>query len=208
MTLWDLDAYVLFRSDLTGAAAPWSQHDDITDGLVIRELDGTNETDVHNLAKLTYPHQTNEERRGQLSRLSTQLGNGERCFVAVAETDIVAMQWIAGPKSAVFKGFGAMLRNAAKRSLFHRTFVREDFRGRKLQRRIDSYMKKTLKNEGIETTYTFVGVRNFASIINCLRLNNEFRLIYHLSIDLPGLPKLNLYPKRSREPWRPCRLGE
>ena len=204
----DLDAYLLFRSHLGQLQRGSSFIENGDDGIQIAELGQESIEKVLGLITGTMNLQTVTDpgtRDIAAHAFEKRLSEGDRCFGAVVDDIFVGIRWVSFPGHSVYKSFAALVKDEPDSCVFNGAYVSPEYRGRRIQIRLDAAMKRVLGRDGLETSFSFVGVHNFASIVNCLRCHDDYRLIYHLSVDLPFSPLLNFYPKQNVELWRPCR---
>lgn len=126
---------------------------------------------------------------------------GDSCVVARHGTQCIGMAWVLLGKRSDWPSFAKVPYEESDTGLLHQIYVRPDYRGFHLQRFLDIHQKKHLFDNKINSSLTFVGVKNFSSIRNAMTCNERFRLIYHLSIDIPLIGRKNLFPKWSEEGW-------
>lgn len=205
---WDLDAYLLFRENLikhTYTESPVA----VIGGkkFEFRLIDPDDKNDTTRLLSIwvdgEYSYH-NEPVRAQ--RYIDDLFNRchDRCL-GVFEGEVLAgFSWIGGGDNHFYETMGFCIRNVPLHSIIQRSYITPKYRGNALQGFLDNRAKSILKKEGKEHIYRFVGVKNFASARNALKIHDDYRLIYHLSVKFPRGKEANYFPKFAVEKWHPC----
>ena len=137
--------------------------------------------------------------------LALTSGRADRCIVAKHENQYVAMSWVALGRPSDWPSFAQAPLVQKSSGLLHLSYVKPEYRGHYLQRFLDLQRKKLLAEQGFEQSVSFVGVNNLSSVRNSMACNESFKLMYHLSVEVPGLKKINFFPKWNQENWKSCR---
>lgn len=207
----DLDAYFVFRDTLCGASGIGprdKQYREKCSGLTFTIIDQSH-LNTAALDALIVLMQSGgllspDSKKAQCV-IEQRLKNGDACATAWDAYKVVGFFWMADKKSHVYKHFANCVANIRGSAVLYQTYVDSDYRGQRLQINLDRVSKEFFRSNGMAKTHTFVGVKNFASIRNSMRVNEEFKLIYHLSLKGPKGRSVNFYPKWSAEAWIPCR---
>lgn len=202
----DVDAYFIFRNRLDADVGPGSGENDSGIGYTVIEQD---KPDREALDKLIHLMQSagllsldeNQARQAVEQRFR----NGDACAVAWDASRLVGFAWIAGTRSDVYDRFARCASRIHGAVVLYQAFVETNYRGRGIHRRLDGARKAYLRSSGVEESITFVGVKNFASVRNSMRTNDQYKLIYHLAVKGPKGITGNFYPKWAGEPWTPCK---
>ena len=202
---FDLDAYFMFSDRLNGK---WlHEYAELRpEGLEVDFHFVQSPEDDTNLILLCqeggYFGSSNEQIR---NNLASSTARGDRCIVAKHRDQYVAMSWMATGSPLCWPSFARVPLKGHGTGLLHLSFVKSDYRGHYLQRFLDLQRKKYMFDQGLEQSFTFVGVKNLSSLKNCMACNEDFRLIFHLGLDIPIFGRRNFYPKWQREGWKSCR---
>jgi hypothetical protein len=143
--------------------------------------------------------------QGVGKNLALTSGRADRCIVATHENQYVAMSWVALGRNAEWPSFAQVPLTEKSSGLLHLSYVKPEYRGHCLQRFLDLQRKKLLAEEGFKQSVSFVGVNNLSSVRNSMACNESFKLMYHLCVEIPGLKKINFFPKWNQEHWKSCR---
>lgn len=204
----DLDAYFLFRTQLT-ANATKANGVGGTDADISFALLDKNSGDSEALEGLKDAMQSasflSADQEKAKAALTQRLRNGDACVVALADHQIIGFAWIAGQRSDVYNRFAACAKKMCGAAVLYQAYVSPSFRGQGLHIQMDRTRKNYLRAADISQSLTFVGIRNFASIRNSMRENDQYKLIYNLVVKGPRGLTLNFYPKWAKEPWAPCK---
>lgn len=202
---FDVDAYFLFSDSLQSAlftqylnAYPKS----LTVNFHIVETPSEDELLIDLCREGGYFGSTDRIIRKNLAATSDR---ADRCIVAKHENQYVAMSWVALGRIAEWPSFAQAPLAQKKPGLLHLSYVKPEYRGHYLQRFLDVQRKKLLLEHGFEQSVSFVGVNNLSSIRNSMACNESFKLMYHVSVEVPVLKKLNFFPKWNQESWKSCR---
>lgn len=136
--------------------------------------------------------------------IAKRLGNNDCCVMVYSEGELAGYGWVAGNLSHVFNEFASLVRGQNDVSVLYNDFVSESFRGCGVQIYMDAVRKNYLYKRGFSRSLIFVGVKNFASLKNCMQTNIRYKLIYHFKVVFPKSRHLNFYPKFSIEKWIQC----
>ena len=201
---YDLDAYFVFRDFLEHQAFSGADELSQSGRFWFALLDGS--SDLKPLEELCvdggyFGDDTNTVGHA----LFSQFTRGERCAGVFDDGRCVGMSWIAPADGNKWPSFAQIPGLGDRCGLVHMAYVRPAYRGNQLHRYLDVLRKHQLKREGKRTVVCFVGVKNFASIRSLMATNEEYRLVYHLTLDLALLPKFSLFLKRRSEDWESCR---
>lgn len=115
------------------------------------------------------------------------------CFGLFFGEKLVGMHWVGYEDAINAMEFTRILKAHSNAAVMHHVFILSDHRGNKLQNPMMIAGKQAAKRLGRTAIFTFVGVRNFASVRNMMECSDGYQLIYHLKIDLPFCT-FNLFP--------------
>jgi|AntDeeMetagen681_2_1112603.scaffolds.fasta_scaffold00273_7 hypothetical protein len=201
---YDLDAYLVFRDVLAKHELRDVENLPQSQKFQFRLLDGN--SDLEGLKELCLAGgYFGESSHAVGTALVSRFSNDERCATAFDGDKCVAMSWIASGDAARWPAFARFPRLGEACGLLHMSYVRPEYRGNQLQRCLDLIRKQQLKTHGEKYSVCFVGVKNFASIRSLMATNEEYRLVYHLTLDAALLPRLNFFLKTDVEQWQSCR---
>ncbi|SNC74365.1 hypothetical protein SAMN04487881_2262 [Marinobacter sp. es.048] len=202
---FDLDAYFLFSDSLeSGLLAEYANvyPKNLTVEYYIVEKPSEDALLIKLCKEGGYLGSTDQLVRKNLALTS---GRVDRCIVAKHENQYVAMSWVALGQRVEWPPFAQVPLTQKSAGLLHLSYVKPEYRGHCLQRFLDLQRKKLLAEHGFEQSVSFVGVNNLSSVRNSMACNESFKLIYHLSFEVPGLKKINFFPKWNQENWKSCR---
>ncbi|WP_156493548.1 hypothetical protein [Oleiphilus sp. HI0125] len=202
---WDLDAYICFREDLTKPRELHSLPKSLSDeGWKLYEVDLGLPKDMQKLSTLfleAFPsYQTLDDAKTELDNAKKR---GDKCIVVANDNEFKAMSWLGQENNRLLQTVGKFMDSRHGIGVIHRSYVSPSLRGHKLQQIISSHISDLAKREGKEWLCGFAGVQNFSSIRNRLQRHDEYRLVYHLTIETK-LRKWNIFPKLNKERWKPC----
>ena len=80
---------------------------------------------------------------------------------------------------------GSFVKDKTKIAIDHRSYVSLDVLGFGVQKVINNELSLKAKELNIEWLYYFVGVSNTALVNNCMKAFDEWRFVYHVTIELP-----------------------
>lgn len=203
----DLEAYLLFQTHLTGVRDDLETRGPVFEGATFSVLNRLSDEPRH-LEALTALMQdggllTADNVKAK-SALEERLYRGDACAIAWDGNTAIGCAWIAGSNSHVRKQFAQCANRFPGAAVLYQAFVDRRYRGRQLHILLDRVRKDYVRSSGGAETLTFVGVTNFASVRNSMRVNHEFKLIYHLAVKGPKGIVGNFYLKWSHEPWNCC----
>jgi len=199
-----LEGYLLFKQEIDSVEPV--ENDGLKSGyqLIIVTNDSKKET-KSSLVKLwdkAYYSKMNIE--NSQKDVSRQLTDGDVCCAIVFDEKIVGMSWFGFKNASKRMDFANYLTEEKRFLLIHHSFVLPSCRGWGAQRYILSYGVEFIKkNHEITNMFVFVGVRNFASINNRLKNFAEYRIVYHVNVNMPFI-NFNIYPKKYSNGWRSC----
>ncbi|MCC5810380.1 MAG: GNAT family N-acetyltransferase [Ectothiorhodospiraceae bacterium] len=203
--IWELDSYHNFKCKLqTSPFAEAPLESDLPAGITLREINNEDHKLLHSLSQLLstpaarFPHPVTVE------WLHSLFQQGERCFCAIRDGSVIGLLMASPTNGRFSEKFAAIVKSEAGSWVTNTAFVDPIYRGMGLHRFVSRFTKSRLKEAGGIYAYSFVGVHNLASAINTHQTNDEYRVVYHLSVDIPLARKMNLYPKINKENWRPC----
>ncbi|MCL7945681.1 hypothetical protein [Marinobacter sp. ATCH36] len=202
---FDLDAYFLFSDSLQNGLLSQCSNvhpKTLTVDFYIVEEPSDDELLIDLCKEGGYFGSTDQVIR---KNLALTFGQADRCIVAKCESRYVAMSWVALGRNAQWPPFAQVPLTQKSSGLLHLSYVKPEYRGHCLQRFLDLQRKKLLAEQGFEQSVSFVGVNNFSSVRNSMACNESFKLMYHLSVEIPGLKKINFFPKWNQESWKSCR---
>lgn len=190
---YSLDAYFIYvtysesLSDIEGALPP---------GYSVRSIDINNTDEKRALIDLWViayytPHEQSADRAlGDIAKLKQ---SNNTCFGLFFGTKLIGMQWVGYEDAINTLDFASILKDRSNSAILHHVFILPDHRGKKLQTLLMLAGKQAAKSLGRAAIFTFVGVRNFASVRNMMKCSDRYQLIYHLKIDLPFCT-FNIFP--------------
>ncbi len=202
---FDLDAYFLFSDSLESALLAQYANicpKNLTVDFYIVEKPAEDLLLINLCKEGGYFGSTDQEVRKNLALTS---GRADRCIVAKRQNQYVAMSWVALGRNAEWPSFAQVPLVQKGSGLLHLSYVKTEYRGHCLQRFLDLQRKKLLVEHGFEQSVSFVGVNNLSSVRNSMACNESFKLMYHLCVEIPGLKKINFFPKWNQEHWKSCR---
>jgi GNAT superfamily N-acetyltransferase len=128
---------------------------------------------------------------------------GDICLGLIYRNNVVGMTWY-GQEMAIDRiDFAHILKKESRVGLAHHAFIVEDHRGKGLQRALYSEMFLNGRKRGCHFYYGFVGVKNFASVRNTMKSFAEYKVVFHVKIDVPFFT-FNLFPGYRQEKWVAC----
>lgn len=111
--------------------------------------------------------------------------NKNTCFGLFFGIDLVGMHWMGCEDAINTLEFARILKDYPNTAILHHVFILSNHRGKTLQNPMMMAGSQAAKNIGRTRFYTFVGVRNFASVRNMMKCSDKYQLIYHLKIEIP-----------------------
>ena len=202
---FDLDAYFLFRTDLSSNAGP-SLHNGPGE-LVCEVLDShlVDQSKIAALARLMLTAGlAGKDEQGARAVVEDRLRTGDACATAWDNGRCIGLAWVAGAQSSVYKRFAECAARIPGAVVLYQAYVDVAYRGRRVHVELDRVRKSYLRSLDVRETLTFVGVKNLASVRNSIRTNDQYKLVYHLAVKGPRGIASNFYPKWSQEPWTVC----
>lgn len=202
---YSLDAYFVFRSGLGG---PRQEADiEYPAGYSIRLLYSLEDEAGEALCELWQMAYEKDAIPvpGQARRSVARLfADGDICCGLFHGDSLVGMDWVGFSSAITRMHFSRFIKHEQGASIGHHTYISFAHRGIGLQRMTDLARRDAALAAGCSAVYVFVGVKNFASLRNMFRSHEQYRLIYHLKIDLP-MKTFDLFPAVRRESWQDCR---
>jgi hypothetical protein len=174
----------------------------VNDGWTVREVDFQSENDFSSISNLffeAFPQYGTLEKAQK--ELRTAIARRDICFVLANDERFAAMVWLGFEKNRMIQSVGRFIEDKHKAAVDHRSYVSPDLRGFGVQKIINNQLSIKAKSLDIEWLYGFVGAKNTASINNCMKAFDEWRIVYHLTIELPFM-KMHLFPKLKQESWQ------
>jgi hypothetical protein len=196
----DIDAYYLFRDDFSSLGdIPDAMH---ANGFEFILCDSAESLVFDGLSDLWIAggYHGCGHRDKVVEFLVDAFGRGDICLLVLANGVPAGMMWASGPRSRLLSKFAACVANDCTRFTIHRTYIAPQFRGKGLQRSMNWFLKVRMAERGFKGSYGFVGPKNLASVSNNMKTCQEYKLIYHLTIEVLS-KKFNFYPKFRVEPW-------
>lgn len=199
---WDLEAYMCFRK-APEETIRHPLHPSLRNaGWQLREANQNNENDIERLARLFTEAYTNyADNTKAKAEILRAFSSGDKCFVLANDFEFGAMVWLGLEQNHMLTTVGSFIEDKRNACVDHRSYASPKVRGFGVQKSINSLLSKHAWDQKKTWIYGFVGVKNTASINNCLKSFDEVRLVYYLRIELLKL-KLNLYPKLKSEKWQ------
>jgi hypothetical protein len=199
-----VDGYFLYASDVNSVEDEPSIP--LPEGYSTRVLDKTSESDINQLyqiwgeAYFTSPDLHSPVIKSEVDAL---LEGDDVCVLLLYGEEVAGMQW-AGFSDAFRRiDFARCLLKDINSAVFHHSYISPKHRGKKLQIPMMWYALQVLKSKGVQNLYTFVGVRNFASVKNMMKSYQRYQIVYHIKTDIPLL-ELNLFPGFDPGKWHDC----
>jgi hypothetical protein len=201
---YSLDAYFVFRSSLGES----HQKADIEYpvGYSVRELHSLEDEageSLRELWQMAYEADTSQVSDRSRRTLAGLFADGDICCGLFHGDSLVGMDWVGFSGAIMRMHFSRFIKREQGAAIGHHTYITPAHRGFGLQRMTDAARRTSARAAGCSTVYVFVGVKNFSSLKNMFRSHEQYRLIYHLKIDLP-MKTLDLFPAVQREPWQDC----
>ncbi len=137
------------------------------------------------------------------NRVKSLIRRGDVCFCVLFQGKAVGMAWSGGKKAIQEIDFAQILKREKLAALGHHDFVDEEHRGHGFQKILSLSRVNYAKKNGFTKYYVFVGVKNAASLKNLAKVFNEYKIVFHLKIDIP-LRTFNFFPGANRENWALC----
>jgi GNAT superfamily N-acetyltransferase len=195
-----VDTYFLFRNYLLD-----TNIDEIIAlpvGYSIRLIKSVDDRSFESLVLLW--DQAYKEKPGDAkNKVRSLLLQGDVCIGAFYQNSVIGMTW-SGEQAAIQRiAFANFLKKEKCAGIGHHDFVDVDHRGKGLQRALSSVRLKYAKEKGCHAYYVFVGVKNLSSIINLMRVFSEFKVVFHVKIDVPFFT-FNFFPGARKEEWSQC----
>ena len=199
---FNIDAYFLFRKDISIPSGA-----EITDdSYSTREITSIEDPDFERLCVLwNEAYHENDQVASNTGRkeLTELLMNGDVCCCLMYGQEPVGMGWLSMLNSQKLPDFSTCLKGMTDAGLNHHDYITKRHRGKGLLSRIHYQQEKTLRQREKKQYYTFVGVNNFASVRQHFKTQDEYKLIYHVKIDIPFF-SFNLYPSYRSSGWKSC----
>jgi hypothetical protein len=197
-----LDGYILFRQSIM-SYTEFSKAD-VKTGYQLSIIDNNSEDDLKarlvQLWNIAY-YSNDNDKKSKVDVISN-LNDGDICSVIIHNNKVVGMSWFGFEKASQRMDFSHIIKDEKQFVLTHHHFNLPSCRGWGAQRVFLSYGVDYIRENYNKTTlFVFVGVRNFASIRNSLKAFTEYRLVYHLCIDIPFF-KFNFYLKKHTNRWK------
>ncbi|MBU2955616.1 hypothetical protein [Marinobacter sp. F3R08] len=202
---FDLDAYFLFSDSLKRellAQYSGASPESLSAKFKIVEKPSEDESLIDLCKEGDYFGSTDQAIKRNLALTSDR---EDKCIVAEHENQYVAMSWVSLGRKSLWPSFAQLPLSQENSGLLHLSYVKPEYRGHCLQRFLDLHRKHFLAEHGFAQSVSFVGVNNLSSVRNSMACNESFKLIYHVSVDIPGREKLNFFPKWNQEQWKSCR---
>lgn len=128
---------------------------------------------------------------------------GDACIGVVCQNRVVGMTWCGGHVAIERIPFANILKKEKNIGIGHHDFVDAGHRGKGLQRALSVVRLRYAHQKGCSAFYVFVGVKNIASVINLMKVFSEYKIVFHVKVDVP-LISINLFPGFQREDWSQC----
>ena len=130
---------------------------------------------------------------------------GDECFCVRYNNKIVGMKWIGYQYNYMLKSMAKKIGLNKEEVIFHRIFLDEEIRGKRIYPFLGSFLSNYAKNKGYKRWFAYVGVRNLASLRAHLRMCDEYLMLHHFQITLFGI-SFNFFPGYSEESkWISCK---
>ena len=191
---WELEAMFFFRKRISARGE--AKGEDNSDFRIVPMGNDLNDKQFRQLVEF---YRISNQAEFTESKLRVLLRD-EVCFTAYHDEEIVGVVWLQAEPGEHAGLYWSLIEKMEKGALITKAYVLEQFRGKRLQVRIQNRIKDSLANTDQVYVYSYVGVKNFASIINSLRANDEVRLIYCLHVESFGFG-WNFFPKFRDEDW-------
>jgi hypothetical protein len=198
---WDLDAYMCFRKKPSSKSTFPLTEKLVNDGWIIREVDFTSTEDLEKVVHLfleAFPKY--RTLKGARCEIESAIKRKDLCFVLANTERFGAMVWLGLEDNGMMQSVGMFIEQQRQAAVDHRSYVSPDFRGFGVQKTINNQLTVKAESLGIEWIYGFVGAKNTASINNCMKAFQEWRIVYHLTIEIPFV-KRHYFPKLKHEHW-------
>lgn len=204
----EVDAYIVFRKEISKETSSSGERNGVhlEDGETLCVIDSDDDPRFSQLVDVYAKYIESNTDPTQISRdLIKLLGKGHVCYAAVTEDQIIAVQWFALPQSETWPRFTKFMPRDPHEVLWERAFVRTEFRGRHLQRRLllDS-LPHLVQHYRIAKIIAYAGVNNLASIKNVTRDFDEYGVLYHVPVTIAAV-EFDFFPRRDFPPWRSLR---
>lgn len=199
---WNIESYICFRKR-PEPTVRYTLGDELkAKGFKIREVDRKSTKDISSLSYLykeAFSQYTTSEQAK--TEILEAFESGEKCFILENGKRFYGMGWLGGEDSPMLASVGKFIKNKQNIAVNYRAYVSPFARGFGAQKAINNARESEAHKTGKECLYCFVGVKNTASINNCIKFFSESKLIYHVSVELPKL-KFNFFPKLNDESWQ------
>lgn len=133
--------------------------------------------------------------------LKSWFSHGYECVIALDGKEVVGMGWFCIGSYKSWPAFGRFPGLPQGTGLLFNDFVQKEYRGKAIHKRIVAHRSELMIDKGVVFSCSFVGVKNFASTNNYLKLSKKYRLVYNLIIDLPRGTKISVFLNKAREGW-------
>lgn len=189
-----VDSYFLYTSDVDSVEDEPSVR--LLEGFSTRALDKTSDSDINQLyrvwgeAYFTPPDLHSLKIKSEVDGL---LKGDDVCVMLLCGEELAGMQWAGFSDAFRRMDFARCLLKNKNSAVFHHSYISPKYRGKKLQIPMMWFALQVLKSKGVKYLYTFVGVRNFASVKNMMKSYQRYQIVCHIKIDIP-LFELNLFP--------------
>jgi hypothetical protein len=195
-----IDTYFLFKKDLKDLKMEDKNED--FDEYHFKDIRSIEDNYFKSLLNL-WTHAYNVTQDTSELELHNLFQDGDICHGLIYGDNVVGMTW-SGQKKAIRRiDFANVLKNEKSAWIGHHDFISENHRGKGFQKSLSLIRMKNAKNKGCHYYYVFVGVKNFASIRNLMKVFPEYKLIFHIKIDVP-LFSFNVFPGHRKEGWVAC----
>lgn len=129
--------------------------------------------------------------------LKADFKNGDECFCAMFNGEIVSMAWIGYQNNYMLKSLAKKIGLKKKEAIIQRGYTREGFRGKRIYSFLLSSLCSYCFENQLERCYSYVGVRNAASISVHKKIFDSWFFMRHMQVILLGYV-INFFPDSYR----------
>lgn len=193
---YNIETYYVFRVNLAITVYAKTESNDVI------KIDSNNILQVKQLVQFWPLYYRQSKSNDEIMMdIYSRFNDGDECFACINKGKIIAMGWIGYTNNYMLKGVAKKIGLKKDEAISHFYYVDDAHRGKGIQILLKNYIYSYIKEEkDLKTAYTYVGVHNIASLINNIKINQEYRILHHISITFMCFD-FNLYPKYKIERW-------
>jgi len=140
-----------------------------------------------------------------LNHLNQRLKRGFTAFLFEKDGEAQGYCWAYTGSKIHQPRFSRKFRMDGKTALFTDAYVSPTHRGKGIHKLLNDARANHFYELGFTRSNTYVGANNIASIINSIKFNDRYRIIYHVGLDIPFFNPMNFFPKWEDGNWSQCK---